>query len=278
MEPLAQLKALLDQFPNPDGQGTLAQIDKAKTEKAIAQLHQGGRELLLALIDLLVEPGQGNDVKPHFALHCLAVYVCQLEDRKHRREFGNVLASQLGADRPKGVKKYLIQELQVGAGRDVVPALGKALLDEDLCAPATAALVAIRDGAAEQLRAALPKVKSKCRLHVIQALAVLADAQSVEALKQALADEDREIRLAAAAGLANIGDPGSVDLLLKLAESEGWEGIRATDACFNLAERLLASGKKAEAVKIYQRLRSTRSDPSEQYVREAAERALAAAK
>jgi hypothetical protein len=43
-----------------------------------------------------------------------------------------------------------------------------------------------------------------------------------------------------------------------------------------LAERLLAAGKKAESQKIYAHLQKTRSDPSERYIRDAAEKALAA--
>ena len=39
----------------------------------------------------------------------------------------------------------------------------------------------------------------------------------------------------------------------------------------------LAAEKKKEAVRIYAHLRDTRSDPDERYVREAAEKGLAAA-
>jgi HEAT repeat protein len=104
------------------------------------------------------------------------------------------------------------------------------------------------------------------------------DAASAEALRQALKDPNREIRLAAAWGLANAGDVGSVDLMLEAADSEGWEPIQATDACLDLAENLLAAGHKDQAVRVYAHLHNTRSDPSEQHVRQAAARGLAAAK
>lgn len=276
MEQSARLKSLLDRLPDPDERGTLSNIDKDKVEKAVAAIHQGGRENVLGLIEMLVEPGQGDDVKPHYALHCLAVHVCQLQGDGPRREFAQTLASQIGGQRPKGVQKYLIRQLQVAGGREVVETLGKALLDDELCEPAAQALVAIGDGAAEQLRAALPKVTGRCRLTIVQNLGVVGDAGSIDALKGALGDGDAEVRLAATWALANVGDAGSVGLLLKAADAEGWERNQATKACFLLAERLAASGKRDQATKIYAHLQQTRTDATERHVRDAAQNALAA--
>jgi HEAT repeat protein len=273
-----ELKNLVDQMPDPDGRGMYCEnIDKDKIEKAVAEIQKGGREAVLGLIDMLVVPGKGDDVKPHYALHCVAVYTCKLEDKQQRREFSDELASQLGGDRPKAVQAYLCQELQVAGGKEVTPALGKLLNDEELCAPAAMALTAIGQGAAEQFRTALPAAKGKCRMTVVQNLGVLKDAQSVEALRQATGDEDRDTRILAGWGLANIGDAGSAEILLKKADgSEGWERIQAHKACLLLAERLAAADKKDDAKKIYGHLKATRSDPSERYIREAAEKGLAA--
>ena len=275
MKPSPKLKSLLDQMPGPDNRGIIADIDKDKMEKTIAELHQQGREGVLGLIEMLVEPGAGDDIKPHHALHCLAVYVTRL-DEAARSEFARTVASQLGGGRPKGVQAYLIQELQVAGGPEVAAALGKALLHEALCEPAARALVSIGAGAAEQLRAALPKVKGRCRLAIIQNLGAVHDAASVDALKAATGAEDREVRLAAVWGLVRIADPGCVDAVLKAADTQGYERIQATDACLRLADNLAAAGKKAEAGKIYRHLEKTRTDPSERHVREAARRALAA--
>ena len=275
-----QLKVLVDQMPNPDSRGMYCtDVDKQKIEKAIAEIQQGGRENILGLIELLVPPGEGDDTKAHYALHCVGNHVLKIKDEKARREFSETLAAQLGGQRPKPVQAYLCQELQWAGRRETTEALGKLLTDADLCEPAALALVAIRDGAAEQFRAALPQAKGKCRLNVIQGLGAVRDAQSVDGLKPALGDPDREVRLAAGWGLAQIGDASSVDALLKAADAEpGWERIQATKHCLVLAEKLLAAGQKAEATKLYSRLRDTRQQPSEAYVRQAAEKALAAAK
>jgi len=57
------------------------------------------------------------------------------------------------------VKAILIQEIQAVGGAEAAAALGARLLDEDLCDPAAMALVAIREGAAEEFRRALPASK-----------------------------------------------------------------------------------------------------------------------
>ena len=310
------LKALVDLMPSPDLRGKFsdafgeprprgkdkepekkdpekekleaARIEKARLErgmnierieKAIAGIHQLGRDGVLGLIDMLAEPGKGDDVKPHFALHCLAVYVCKLEDKTHRRAFSEAVASQLGGDRPKGVQAYLCQELGVAGGNEVAPALGKLLTDEELGDWAIRSLVAIGDGAAEQLRAALPNARGRCRLAILQSLGVLKDEKSLDALKAAASDPDREARIAAVWSLADIGDPGAADTLIKASGAEaGWERIQATKACLILAEKLLAAGQKDAAVRLYTHLRDTRTDPSERYVRDAAEKGLAAAR
>ncbi len=274
------LKKLVKQMPDPDGRGMFCtNIDKAKIEQAIAAIAKGGKDNVLGLINLLAGPGEPADVKPHYALHCLGNHLLQIKDEAARREFSQTLASQIGGSRPKTIQAYLCQELQSFGHGEATAALGQVLCDDDLSAPAAMALVAIREGAAPPLRAALPQAKGQCKLNIVQALGQIGDRESIPALRPLVADEDREVRLAAAWGLARMGDAGSVDLLIKAAGVEpGWERIQATKHCLVLAEKLAAAGKKGPAAEIYTHLRDTRSDPQERYVRDAAEKGLAALK
>jgi len=273
------LAELVSKLPDFDEQGMLTNIDKQAVDDIIVEIHRGGRDSIVGLVDMLVEPGKGDDFKPRYALHCLAVYVCKLEDDKHRCSFAETLAEQLGGDRPKAVLGYLVRQLQVAGDKEVISVLGKLLYDEQLYEYAALALVAIGgDTAAEQLRNALSKAKGKCRLTILQNLGVLRDTKSVGELNKALDDEDQEVRLATVWALGNIGDASSVDVLLKSADTENaHERIKATHACLILAENLLAAGKENEAVKIYTHLRDTRTDPTERYVCDAAKKGLAAA-
>jgi HEAT repeat protein len=271
----ANVAALVGRLPDPDERGFMSNIDADVVEDVIGQLRRRTRRNLPALIDLLAPPGAGEDFKARYALHVWAVKLCQ-DNEQERRLFARTLASQLGGDRPKPVQEFLIQQLQVAGHEEAVAGLGKVLLDEALCDAAAMALVAIRQGAAEQLRAVLPQAKGRCRLVILQNLGALKDGHSIPAFKEAVHDEDREIRLAAMWGLANMGAEGAADMLLEAADkARGWERIKATKACLLLTENLAAAGKRAEARRIYAHLRETRRD-SEAYVCEAAEDALSA--
>lgn len=273
----AQLKELVDQMPVPDRKGLYSQIDKTVIDKAITLIHAGGPADIKAIIDMIVEPGKGNDVKARYALHCLAVHAKRL-GRTAQQQYVRALAAELGPGRPKAVQQYLIQEIPVAGGKCVVDALGKLLTDETLCESAAQALTAIGEGAAEQFRAALGKVRGGCLLTVVQNLGVLRDKASVARITRAAASNNRETRLAAAWALANIGDRGSVDTVLKVGDAKAgsWERIEATRACMLLAERLIAANCKGPAIRIYKHLRKTRKDASEKYVRDLADKALVA--
>jgi hypothetical protein len=277
-----ELKAVVNQMPDPDKNGTYADMDDQKMEqieKVVLQLRKGGRDAVIGLIDMLVEPGKGNDIKAHFVLHLLAVRATAAGEEKARAELAVAIASQLGGDRPKGVQKYLIEQLQLAGGKEITPAIGKALLAPDLCDTAVRALAAIREGAAEQLLAALPKVQGRSRLSVLKKLGVLRIERAADAFKQALADGDSDIRIAGAWGIARVADASGADALLKCAEAhEGWERVNQTDACLALADALLAAGKKDAAAAIYAHLEKTRTSAAERHVREAAQRGLAAAR
>jgi hypothetical protein len=268
-----ELKALVARMPDPAQNGTYVDMDDAKTEQieaVVTALREGGKENLLGLIDLL------DDVKAHYALHVLAVRMCGGDD-KARAEFALAVASQVVGDRPQAVRKYLIEQLQVAGGREVVGTLGKVLFDPELCDAAARALAAIGDGASDVLLAALPKVKGASRLSVIKKLAVLRAGEAAGAFVEALADGDPNLRIAGAWGIARTGEASAADALIKCAdEHQGWERTNQTDACMALAEALATAGKKKEAGAIMSHLAKTRTDPAEAHVRDAALHGLAA--
>lgn len=268
--------ALVGRMPDPDKHGKLDGIPWPEAEKIYDEILKGGRPAVVKLVEMLKAVDDGEDYKVRYTLHGLVLYVGR--PGKEREALVSALVSQLGGSRPKPVQGFLIRELQLVGGKESVPALGRLLSDEDLYSDAALALLAIREGAAEPFRKALPGAGGRRRLTLIQALGVLADPESIPVFREAARDPDLDTRLAALEGLARLGDAGSVDLLLKAADTPaGWERIQAAKCCLLLAERLAAAGRKAEAAKIGRRLQETRTDPSEAYVREAAGRFLKAA-
>ena len=273
-----QLRALVDEMPAADDRGMYTkQIDKQRIEKAVAEILRGSRDGVLGLIDMLGEPGSPQDVKPRYALHCVVNRALIEKDKSAQEMLSETLAAALKSDRPKHVKAFLCQELQWAGTSAAAPALGTLLLDEDLVEAAAMALVAIRQGAADQFRAALPAAKGKCRLSIVQGLGAVEDPASIPALRAALQDSDADVRLAAGWGLARLADAGSADLLLQAADAErGWNRSQATKHCLLLAEKLAATGNKGVAAKIYRHLAVTRTDAAERYIRSLAEKALSA--
>ena len=281
----APMAALVAQMPDADAPGresTFTGPEPQAAEKIFAQILAGGPKNITELIRLVraaTDP-DFEDYRAEYVLHGLVVYAGHPEREPLKRVVAEVLAAQVGrSELSKGVRGCILRELRWIGGPGAVAAIAGQLQDEDLCPHAVSALVAIGSGAAESLRQALPQAKGKARLAIIQALGVLGDAAAVDALKPAVADDNREVRIVAAWGLAHIGDAGSADLLIKAADSaEGWERIQAVKNCLLLAENLMKAGKQSDAARIYTHLQDTRSDASEQYVREAAARGLAAAK
>jgi hypothetical protein len=277
------VKQLVEQMPTPqpNERGILSKVDREATLKAIAELHAGGDASVTALVDALVEPGKGNDHQARYAVHALALYVCgggQERNENHRKSFSLALAKTLDSERPAAIKEFVIRELQVCGGAEVVAAIGKCLGDTALTDSAASALAAIGgDSAATELRRLLPAADVRLRLIVMQNLGMLRDKESVKALTAAASDADVEVRTAACWALANIGDPSGVDACLAAAEkADGYERIQAGKNRLLFAERLREAGHKSQAQQVLGHLRKTSADDSEAYLREIADRELAA--
>ncbi|MFP6901398.1 MAG: hypothetical protein VCA36_10670, partial [Opitutales bacterium] len=91
-------KDIIKAFPTPAGGGILSTIDKEACEKAVAQILEGGENILRELVDLLVEPGKGNDIQARHALHATAIRVGGPAKAKQRKAFAQALAGTLSND------------------------------------------------------------------------------------------------------------------------------------------------------------------------------------
>lgn len=242
----------------------------------VLELYKGGKEAIVGVVAALPGPDQSTDSKLRHAIHALVTHVASMKDPAAARTTAEALASTLGGDRPKEAQAFVAGQLQRIGGQEVVPALGKLLDDDDLCEPATQALVRIGESAAVPLRKALPAATGARVVTIAQALGVLRDRASVPALQKLCTHADREARLTAVWALANIGDEGSVPLVLKASQSEGYERIKATSACLLLAENLRAGGKKKEAEQIYRGLQQSHTEANERHIQQAVEQGLKA--
>ncbi len=193
-------------------------------------------------------------------------------DAAAQKDLETRLAAVLGSDAKHAAKDYACRKLSLIASPASVPALAALLGHEKLShmgryalerMPAPEAIAAIRD--------AMPKVKGKLKVGMINSLGVRRDAASTGALAALLADSDAEVAAAAAAALGSIGSPEAAKALAKAPESLK---TAVADACLACAEQLLADGKKMDAMMIYKAL----AKPDQpKHVRVAATRGLLAA-
>ncbi|MCZ6795078.1 MAG: HEAT repeat domain-containing protein [Planctomycetota bacterium] len=282
IEAKSRIAALVNRMPDADRPGATSKVtgpSPAAAAEAAEKILEGGRESLLELIGMLRDAlGQGEEnYKPGYLLHCVALHVSRSGKESRRRLFAETLASQLGGEKPpKDVQSFLVRELQVAGGREVVRALGRLLGDDELCEFATQALVAIREGAAPELRTAFGKASGRRRVTLAQALGAVSDEDAVDSLREASRDDHPDVRAAAVWSLARIGSPRGADAVVGAADrAQGWERIQAHKACLLLAEGLAGSAKPAAAKRIYEHLlQTTRTEPGERHVLEAAGRGL----
>ena len=163
------------------------------------------------------------------------------------------LAAVLKTDASRAAKDYVCRKLVMVGTAESVPALAALLPDKDLSHMARYALERIQaPEAGKALRDALPKLGGALKIGTIGSLGVRRDAESVAALAALLNDSDKAIACAAAAALGIIGTSDAGQALGGFVKTAP-EGVKAaaTDATLACAERLLADGKKAEAIALY---------------------------
>jgi len=135
----------------------------------------------------------------------------------------------------------------IGTGRSV-PALSKLLIDPKQSDIARYALERNPDpSAAKALRAALGTTQGKVLIGIINSEGDRADAEAVGALKAFTTNADPLISEAAITALGKMGTPSALAALRTLPASN----ILATRATLRIAEHFAATGKTADAAKIY---------------------------
>ena len=172
------------------------------------------------------------------------------------KQLENRLIDVLKSDAPADAKQYVCRKLMIIGSAESVPALAALLPDKDLSHMARYALERISaPEAAQAMRDALPKLDAALKVGVISSLGARRDAASVPALAALLANSDKTIAAAAACALGDIGSPEAAKALADFAPKAPAEVKPAVaDATLVCAQRLLADGKKWDALHIYQAL------------------------
>jgi hypothetical protein len=253
----------------------LTSSDAAARRTAFAAVEKlGAGPAVESLVMRLAEPGEGDDAAVRVALHGLAVHAAR-PGSTDRAAFAAAVAARLGAGSaggpaagaPAGIRRFLIEALQIAGGEEAVPVLVALLADPTLAEPARAALQANPAPAAlEALRKKLSDSGAAAaggalRLGIIHALGAREDAASGDLLLAVATAGEPSARLAAWEALGRIGEPRAEPVLAAvLAKDDRSERRAAVEGLLRLAERRLAAGKRADAERIYARLAEVPED------------------
>jgi HEAT repeat protein len=178
----------------------------------------------------------------------------QSSPAEKERELIRVLQS----DAPPAEKAVPCKQLAIYGTKDAVPALAPFLSDPQLASWARIALEAIPGPAADDaLRDGMGKLQGKLLVGVINSIAVRRDSKAVSGLMDKLKNADPEVSSAAAVALGHIGGAKAAKALHQsLANAPVAIRPAIAEGCILCAEKLLAQGKSADAVKLYDAVRA----------------------
>jgi HEAT repeat protein len=163
----------------------------------------------------------------------------------------------LRSDGPSSDKAIACKKLAIYGSAAAVPDLAKLLPDPQLASWARIALEAIPGAEADEaLRRASETLEGRLLVGTINSIGVRRDAKAVEALTLRLGDNNADVASAAAVALGHIGNADATKTL-RTALATVPAGVRSAvaEGCVLCAERLLADGKSADAVAIYDEVR-----------------------
>ena len=179
----------------------------------------------------------------------------------------------LQSDASLGEKDAVCARLKLVGTSQCIPALAALLTDEQLSHSARYVLEAMSSPeAGHALAEALGKTTGLTRVGIIESLGFRGEREAVPALAKLLEDSDVEVGAAAAAALGQIPGPEALSALEAISSNASEPLRRAVvDATLRSAQRLLASGDRAKAQAVFQRVFDSQR---EDFVRLAAYRGL----
>ena len=157
------------------------------------------------------------------------------------------------ANSPEFKKAKACQRIGELGAKEAVPALAALLGNEHLSVYARYGLEPITDPSADDaLRAALSKLEGNQLIGVINSIGKRQDANASPELARMIYGPDADVARAAAAALGSIGGVSSgKELQAAFAKTSGMTRMAVADASLVCAERLLAQGKREQALALY---------------------------
>jgi HEAT repeat protein len=236
----------------------LAQMPADTQEKynqLMKDLEEAGEKAVAILVGMILPPGQGSNAPMDYALSGLTHYVASKGSADARTVIAGAYAKALESVTEREAKAFIIRQLQIIGGDEVVDALVSYLGDERWSAAAAATLAAIRTEKAGQALVAALRNQSgtpQTQQDVILAIgeARISGAENL-LLGRLASDGKADMRKALLYALGRAGSKASLKELAALAGKTGFtmEKTGANEAYITLIKRLADQGDAKEAQK-----------------------------
>ncbi len=180
-----------------------------------------GREGVVHICQQLGSHDDQDLVQAKWALNGLAVHVTGRGREQKRELYISGLIKALDLSLPINQKVFIINQMQISGESESVSALGSYIDDPDLYEPAIQALTTIGSkSAGEALLKALPTVKGKQKVAIIQALGMMRYKPAGEEILALLNDSNVTVRKLSGFALSNMDDDPANLSLRSMAEKD----------------------------------------------------------
>lgn len=218
-----------------------------------SRVSQLGADALVALLKIAAKQNTSEGLAAQRIAEAI-VHTASAKGAEERSKVTRALINALQLELPVEVKQFAIELLGYSGTDDAVDALSKLLDDEALREDARRALERIpNEAAARAILNALPRAKGRFKVGLINTLGVKRFAAAVDALAEALKDEDELVRIAAIEALGRIPSTRCEPLLkLAIANARSDRERRiALDSYLRLADGLTTVGEAKLAGEMY---------------------------
>lgn len=219
--------------------------DSNHSEKLIRQIYDLQETGIEEMILNMAPTGKGDNTKAEFAISGLSFLVMKEKDEGLRQMVSKAYLRALHKLSDPQLKAFIISQIQIVGKDEAVHDIAKLLTDEDLCDPASNALIQINTATAkEALLNKLLITESTCKYAIVKALGLLRYKEAAGTLNLLTDSNDMILKKLSLYAIANIGDPSSGLVLEKEAALAGYtfNELNATAALFTWAGRMTEEG------------------------------------
>jgi HEAT repeat protein len=259
---LASVTFVMAEEPNVGELTRELKGEKPAAERTPEQLDAVCAKVLDALMPDMGNEDPGKCGGPQGTLEAIAFRASRPGAEAERAACSKAIAARLGPDVAPLARVWLLRQLERIGRAEAVPQIAGLLSDKDALVRESARR-ALRKNPAKEANDALQKALGSTdtaawRVAVIEALADRRDASNLSLLLKEAASDSDDVRSAAVAGLAKIGDKSAVGPVAA-AMSKGSPAARrvATDSYLLLADALADKGDTAAALGIYRKMLSS---------------------